>query len=147
MRISRVIFFRRSALLPLIVPVPLGAVLIASVLVGVKLPHWFSDAVGLAAMGAFLFAAPYAAVAGIILYVLRHRSWKAHASAALAAPWLMIAAVAFFDVSIDRSSTWSSAVETWAAHCLKLGYGYIVLTFLGLVVFQRLGWVVDDAAS
>jgi len=143
MGLTRVAYFRFSALLPLVLPFPLAGVVVGSVMVGVKLPEWLSRAAMTMVMGTFLFGPVYAVLVAMLLYVLRHSSWERHAIGALVAPWFMILAVASFSTIVE-GDTLSMALNTWSAYCLGVGYTYVALMFVGLVMLQRVGWIRHD---
>ena len=80
----------------------------------------------------------------LILPVLRNHSWQAHAVAALIAPLLMIITAGLTYAISDRETGPWEAMKFWATGCLKLGYAYVALTFVGMAVLQRTGGVRDQ---
>ena len=145
MVLSRVSYLRIATLLPVVVPVPLGTVLLASALMGLRLPEWFGNSAILSGMGIFLFGPLYIAVAGGLLLVFRRQRWKAHAAAALSSPWIMCGAVGLLSGLLDPDATVWASIRFWAPDCLKLGYAYLVVAFSGMALFERAGWVSDAA--
>ncbi len=146
MVVTRIWYLRFATLLPLVVPLPMGAILLGSILVGVRLPHSFGTATVLSGMGLMLFGPVYVVLMGGILFVLRHRTWRAHALAALTAPGLMIpGAGAVQAIAVPSSDFWSG-MRLYATDCLILGYGYVALALFGLLFFQNVGWIRDEAA-
>lgn len=146
MTLTRVEYFRVATLLPIVMPFPLGAILIGSALIGVRLPDWFGNAAVLAAMGMFLFAPVYVLLMGAVLLALRRCSWRQHALLAVVAPLLMLLTVGAFSTALDRHISLRAAIQTWAEPCLTLGYSYVVLTFLGFVALHRAGWFPIDVS-
>src|SRR6267142_3415211 len=143
MVVTRIWYLRLATLLPLLAPFPMGAILVGSILVGLRLPHWFGTATVLSGMGLLLFGPVYIVLTAGILFVLRHRTWWAHALAALAAPWLMIAAAGAVQAIADRSTDLWSGMRLYAMDCLTLGYAYVALALLGMLLFERAGWIRD----
>lgn len=136
-------YLRLATLLPLLLPFPMQAVLRGSALVGARVPDWFGNATMMAGMGLVLFGPVYVIVVGGILLILRRRSWRAHAVAALAAPWLMVMGVGVFQAAADRTTGIWPHMLRYATECLIVGYGYVGLALVGLLILQLAGWVRD----
>jgi hypothetical protein len=144
MTLTKVEYLRIATVLPVLAPFPMGAVLVGSALIGTRLPEWFGNATVLAGMGLFLFGPVYIVVIGCVLWIVRHRTWRAHAVGAVIAPLLMVIAVGLFHRAIDPSVGVWSAMQTWAPQCLKLGYAYVAVAVMGMVFLQRTGWIRDE---
>ena len=144
MTLTKVDYLRLSTFLPILVPIVLGAVAIASLSLDVRAPEWLS-AVGAVTMSAgLLFGIPYLMLMAVVLFLLRNNSWRAHAAAAIVMPWLMIAVllplVAMWG---DRSTIKdiAAAARVFAPYCLSVGYGYVALALAGMAVLSFTGHV------
>ena len=142
MAVTRVWYLRIATLLPLLLPFPLQAVLRGFAFAGVRLPDWVTNVSVMAGMGLVLFGPVYVVVVAGLLLVLRRRSWRAHCVGALLAPWLMVVGVSAFQSVGGTTAFWSN-LQIYALDCLAVGYGYVGLAFVGLLLFQLAGWVRD----
>jgi hypothetical protein len=135
---TRVEYLRGAAILPIAVPIPIAAWMIAAPTLGVATPNWLAEPLMVAFMGGFLFGLPYAVIAGAALLVLRRRSWRAHVILALGAPLVFTAClpVVFLVFGARGVAIWGEW-STFAPYSLGVGYGYVCFALSVMVVLCR----------
>jgi len=143
MALTRLQYLRIATGLPIVLPLPFIVALALLDPADVHLPKWIGAPIALAFSALFLFGPVYVVLVAMILLVLRNRSWRAHAVAALVAPLLMIVCAGFLYSIGDREVTIWAGVRLWAADCLKVGYTYVAVSFAGMILLQRTGGVRD----
>jgi hypothetical protein len=141
MALTKVQYLRLATGLPLVLPIPFVVLLVLQDPRGVRVPEWVGNPIALSVDALFLFGPIYIVLVAAILFALRNRSWRAHAVAAVVAPWLMIVAAGATYAIGDRDTTVWEAMKFWAADCLKVGYAYVAITFVGMIVLRQTGGV------
>jgi hypothetical protein len=141
MPLSRTEFLRASTLLPVVVPIAALGVGVALWPLGIAIPRWLEPPVELAVGGLFYFMPFYAVAILPLVVVIAGRSFRAHVAAALVAPVVMAAVTTgafwlFADDPRDASEL--------ATLVVSVGYSYVALSFVGLFVASRAGWIRHD---
>lgn len=138
---SRVAYFRVAAFFPVLLPLLLY-------LAVPKLGNDVPDVVGIGLVlmvGAGAFGATYVPTAILFLIWLRKRPESSYTRLAVLAPviWApIVGSVVLLRSLLERDHVDIAGVGFLMIVALVVGYGYVLLAFLGLKCLERMGWVV-----
>jgi hypothetical protein len=145
MPMTTIQYYRISWLLPVLLP--LVALILEALLdqLGLRLPDMVGMGIGLTFSAVIMFFIPYAVLVGSYLLVLNNRSRKAYGVAIMLSPVLMALLIALFILIAGSGSHSVIGISLfYARYCLVIGYCYVVLIFLLLLVLQRIRLVREE---
>jgi hypothetical protein len=107
-----------------------------------KLAGWFF----FTSMYGTVYAAVYALVLWIFWYIVKPVTLSHVRRALLLGPWLVSILVAFGLLAADGGSRDSAMVlvSAWGVS-LAIGYGYVIVTELGLLIGKQMGFIGGDS--
>lgn len=143
MAIPAVSYLRGMTLLPVVFPLVTIALEFLMWPLGLKLPRWIEEPLGVAVAGLLYFGVPYVVLMGSLLWGLRGASMAAHVWAAVLAPVLMafvVTPVFLWILGIRGAELWESW-KGFAMLCLKVGFAYVGCALGFLLVGLKVGFL------
>lgn len=148
MAIPALSYLRGMTLLPVIVPLVTIALELLMWPLGVKLPSWMQEPLGVSVAGMLYFGVPYVVLMGSLLWGLKGASMAAHVWAAALAPVLMAFVVtpAFLWILGIRGIEFWESWKLYATLCLQVGFVYVGCALGVLLVGLKVGFLRRTAA-